>query len=212
MKRNLLILLIFLFVQNLNGQPILNSDCSEDSSAYNKLDTLLYKMTINGDKYAYRYRGKELRDFVIRADTICIIKNYAIVLDKILGMGLNLTKRLPDGYRDSRMSLDTAQMRKWHEESSAINQYASRMRGLFYLFVEVKDEYEKKFYYIKDSKHLKKEIDNLIRYGIWTHPDTIRRALLLKLKHIDADKPNRDYKEEERERWLKAKKQKKLKK
>ncbi|MBP9134872.1 MAG: hypothetical protein KBF75_12635 [Saprospiraceae bacterium] len=179
-------------MHNLRGQHIINSNCSEDSSSYGKLDTLLYNIAMNG-KFEYRYHGKELRDFMTKSDTMCSIKNYAIVLDKILNMGLDLTKPLPSGFGDSRMSLDSTQMRRWREESRAINREVNRIRGLFYLFVEVKDEYEKKFSYIEDSKHLKKEIAALIRYGTWTHPDVVRNAILLKLKHIDADKPNKDY-------------------
>jgi len=196
MKGLLIYVLVFCFIHNLNGQRIKNTDCSEDSSQYVLLDTIIYNMAMRGSS-EYIYRGEKVRSFVSKQDTVCSIKNYAVVFDKILSMGLDLTKRLPRGRRNSRISLDSVQMSMWQKEYETLNKEAQKINGLFFLFVEVKDEYEKKFSYIETSKHLKKEIEALIRYGAWTHPNELKKILLLRLRYINMDKYYKDMRDEE---------------
>lgn len=184
-----LIYLLILFVTgSLYAQSSQSLDCLQDSAYYSQLEGIIDDMAMGGN-YVYRYHGDRLRRFVSKKDTLCAIRNYAIIFDKILNMGLDLSQRLPRApNRNSRISLDTAQMNKWQHEYELAYNKAKKISGLYLLFVEVKDEYEQKFSYVEDSKYLKTEIDNLIRYGAWTHPLTVKDALKLRLRHFTRDK------------------------
>jgi len=198
-------MMIFITVAYIGRSQEITGYCNRDSLQYDEVDSLINFMIIP-ERRTYRYLGDTLRAFVTRDDTLCSIKNYALVFDRILEMGLDYTTPLPNGPpRNNVLTLDTVMNKAFADEYQRLDAYTQKMRGLFYLFVDVKDEYEKKFSCIEGSKHLRKEIDALIRYGTWTHPNELKKILLLKLKHIDRTKPNKDY----RDSLKKAKKKKK---
>jgi len=125
------------------------------------------------------------------SDSACIIKRYAYIVDKLYSRGLDLHSKLKRGYRNNSIL--------WYDMKGQESQKKKYDKtDLFINFVEHKEVYEYRYYHKKDDSRYAAYVENLIRYGGFSHPKDVRDVLLFKYKNLTKEKLYKDIREPRR--------------
>lgn len=186
----LLFIFIILVYFSLIGYSQCNiSSCKVDSSEYVKIDSAFKSMLNLNNRYLWqnKYLEKTLNDTCY----LCRIKKYAFVFNLIFEKGLRLSERLPPPkVRDN--SIIVGQIQK-KPKKNRIN-----IKNLFRLFIDIKFEYTKPYSDYGFTKVLLTPeqinyINNLVKFGSYSYPNTIKDVLLLNYRNITMQKVYDDY-------------------
>lgn len=170
-----------------NAQSIL---CLYDSLYYQNIDSLA---DLNPPSFS-----SELNIFN-GPDSFCIIKRYAYMVDKLYSRGLDLHSKLRETrtfYRDNTMVLDPT----YQPPAPKPEEKVYHKVDLFKYFIEHKTAFEWRYYEKRADKAYLTYVNDLIKFGNFTHPNQVRDVLLFKYKALNKEKYYQDMRDQAREK------------
>jgi len=127
----------------------------------------------------------------------CVIKRYAYIVDKLYELGLDLHSRLIENrWRDNSMII-YGPNEKPPPPKPVVKTY--HKIDLFFTFIAHKQAYEYRYYHKRDDSLYLAYVDDLVRYGSFTHPQQVREVLLFKYRALTEEKFYQDMREQERQ-------------
>jgi len=184
--RNTLLILLFLlpvFLSKAQEYP-----CLQDSVFYSKIDSI-------ADDPDYYLADNNMFN---GTDSLCRIKKYAYIVDKLYERGLDLHSKLHLMATQARNSdiIIYGPGEQIPPPPPVVKVYYKT--DLFSLFIKHKQAYERRYYRKNGNKEYITYVENLVKYGSFTHPQQVRDVLLFKYKALTMEKLYKDLREQRR--------------
>ena len=163
--------------------------CSDDSTFYKRISTEVDTLVLKGADYLFN--SPLLTQYLqFKEESIeCNILNYALVFDVFVTKGVILNERLPKpNPRNNRFSVDPIE----NERLRNLYKDDSHIFNIFFLFVNIKQEYEMKFIFYNTPPDFERIIDDVLKYCPLSNPKIVRDMLLGKYRHINRKKFDND--------------------
>jgi|GEM_PF-2426059 len=184
--RNTILFLLFLSPAFLSkAQECL---CLQDSVFYSKIDSIADEIPADYLSDINMFNG---------TDSLCRIKKYAYIVDKLYERGLDLHSKLSVSYAGARNS-DIIMYGPGEQPPPQPVVKVYHKVDLFSLFIEHKRGYERRYYHKNGNKEYIAYVENLVKYGSFTHPQQVRDVLLFKYKALTMEKLYKDLREQRR--------------
>jgi len=193
MVRNIILWLFLFSAHFLKAQEF---SCLEDSLFYTKIISIIDEHALPDSLKSFMYYG---------TNSQCVIKRYAYMVDKMYELGLDLHSRLIENrWRDNSIIM-YGPNEKPPPPKPVVKTY--HKIDLFETFIFHKEAYEYRFYYKREDSLYLAYVDDLVRFGNFTHPQQVRDVLKFKYRALSMDKLYNDYREQIRQSKKNRKKQ-----
>jgi len=127
----------------------------------------------------------------------CVIKRYAYMVDKLYELGLDLHSRLIENRANNSDILMYGPNEQPPPPKPVVKTY--HKIDLFFTFITHKKAYEYRYYHKREDSLYLACVDDLVRYGSFTHPQQVRDVLLFKYRALTEEKFYQDMREQERQ-------------
>jgi hypothetical protein len=187
--KTMAIVFLFASANKSMAQSTISTECTKDSVFYKSFLAHIDTTDITKD---YSFKIKEFLPEK-EQNCFCALLIYVKMFDFLLNNNLDLEFSLlkdPPIIRSSIMSNDPKGIEV--QKKSELSQRKRRVFTVYYIFKEAFEENVVAQYEADKSLSLEQDVNNILRYGIYSHPKTLKGMLLTK----NADALKKKYRKE----------------